>query len=927
MKIKRIRLNIFKLLCCSGRLIESNREIVVFTAYLPPKMTTERLVEFCDFLADTIEGIKEEMNDPVIIITGDFNRKNITRAIQDFPDIQLLPTPPTRGTATLDLTYSNLGTKLHHSDVLPPLEANDGQSASDHKVLYYEASLPGKTQVKRTKKKINFRPYTKRGEEIFGRKLLFTDWSSLSDEEDPAHKLHLILDEYVNEAFPMKTRTVREQEYPWITREIARMSRRKKREYKRHRRSERWKQLHHNCEQLISTSREAFFQRVKTRMIETSNSREFFRAANALAQGDHQKLKSWSINEMFPDDSDEQIAENVSDYFNQISSEYNPLPTTENTINCERLCPEIYQISARIKTIKKPRSQVPGDIPHQLLNKFRDALAIPLHIVFKKAFTTATWPALWKSETVTVIPKCSSPTNLSQLRNLSCTPLFSKLMETFVQDELKKEIQLGPSQFGGIKGSSVDHFLIETWDQILRALEDPRAAATLASIDLEKAFNRVCHHECIKSAASMGASQATLGMIRAFLTGRTMQVKINQTKSRPKAVCGGSPQGSILANILFCITTEQLIACQQTVNIQDSTLSTTHSFNSNGNHSTEHDDSVIVPLSPIARPLMEIELDTESEEEEIRASNFIHFNPTNRWYDSELTDIAVQDTIDRAFGPTRGWNKLPLQSKVYVDDMNSIEKCNRENAISVTTEKKRLQKVHSPLTQALFEKISEKAAEILMKVNQDKTKIVCLSSAVHDQVTSYIRPVVNGEVKETCSTESLKIVGFNFNTSPTVNYHISLMCSRFRSKLWGLRRFKKAGVCSADLLLMYKSILRPIVEFACVTYGPMLTRELSDEIERLQLRATKIIYGRCVSYNTVLTETNLQSLEQRRKERIRKFAEKTVRNSRYSSRWFPRTQDGIHNIRAPKHYIEEHAKTDRLYKSPIFTMRRLLNAQ
>ena len=119
-------------------------------------------------------------------------------------------------------------------------------------------------------------------------------------------------------------------------------------------------------------------------------------------------------------------------------------------------------------------------------------LAIPLHYIFNQVYNSLEWPDLWKLETVSVIPKTSAPSELGQLRNLSCTPLFSKLLESFVLDALKRETKLSAEQYGGQKGTSTDHFLIGTWQNILETLEDQRAAASLLSIDFEKAFNRIC---------------------------------------------------------------------------------------------------------------------------------------------------------------------------------------------------------------------------------------------------------------------------------------------------------------------------------------------------------------------------------------------------------------------------------------------------
>ena len=91
-------------------------------------------------------------------------------------------------------------------------------------------------------------------------------------------------------------------------------------------------------------------------------------------------------------------------------------------------------------------------------------------------------------ETVTVIPKNSAPSQLSELRNLSCTPLFSKVLESFLLSRLKDEIKLSVNQYGGIKGCSTDHFLIDTWNTILNSLDDGVSAANLISVDFKKAF-------------------------------------------------------------------------------------------------------------------------------------------------------------------------------------------------------------------------------------------------------------------------------------------------------------------------------------------------------------------------------------------------------------------------------------------------------
>ena len=140
------------------------------------------------------------------------------------------------------------------------------------------------------------------------------------------------------------------------------------------------------------------------------------------------------------------------------------------------------------------------------MNEVYNELAIPLAYIFNQSFNTLAWPTLWKQETVHLIPKNSSPASLSELRNLSCTPLFSKLMESFVLEQLKGEINLSSNQYGGMKGCSTEHFLVETWDKIMSALDDGDTVANLISVDFEKAFNRMDHLHCLTALSDLGAS-------------------------------------------------------------------------------------------------------------------------------------------------------------------------------------------------------------------------------------------------------------------------------------------------------------------------------------------------------------------------------------------------------------------------------------
>ena len=47
-------------------------------------------------------------------------------------------------------------------------------------------------------------------------------------------------------------------------------------------------------------------------------------------------------------------------------------------------------------------------------------------------------------------------------------------------------------------------------------------------------------------------------MLHAFLENRTMRVRVDQDMSDPLQINGGSPQGTLLGNLIFIVATSEL---------------------------------------------------------------------------------------------------------------------------------------------------------------------------------------------------------------------------------------------------------------------------------------------------------------------------------------------------------------------------------
>ena len=137
----------------------------------------------------------------------------------------------------------------------------------------------------------------------------------------------------------------------------------------------------------------------------------------------------------------------------------------------------------------------------------------------------------------------------------------------------------------------------------------------------------------------------------------------------------------------------------------------------------------------------------------------------------------------------------------------------------------------------------------------------------------------------------MKTLGFIFNSNGDVSDQIDSLQAKFRSRIWTLRELKRHDFSEKDLLKVYTTMIRPVVEYSLVVYHSMLTSQQSINLEKLQARALKNVYGHIYSYRKLLELSNLETLEQRREQACLKFATKSANNPRFAS-WFPKRRIG-----------------------------------
>ena len=175
--------------------------------------------------------------------------------------------------------------------------------------------------------------------------------------------------------------------------------------------------------------------------------------------------------------TDQQCADRIAAHFASISSEYVPLninllpERVKVKLETQSDPPVISEFDCyeKLKSSKKPNSVIPGDLPSQIVKEFMVELANPLSKLLNNIVQSAIWPQQWKVEFITPIGKIPFPLSEDDLRPIALTAFFSKVMEQFIVMWLLEFIgeKMDFRQYGGTKGNSICHYLIEFINYIL----------------------------------------------------------------------------------------------------------------------------------------------------------------------------------------------------------------------------------------------------------------------------------------------------------------------------------------------------------------------------------------------------------------------------------------------------------------------------
>ena len=178
---------------------------------------------------------------------------------------------------------------------------------------------------------------------------------------------------------------------------------------------------------------------------------------------------------------------------------------------------------------------------------------------------------------------------------------------------------------------------------------------------------------------------------------------------------------------------------------------------------------------------------------------------------------------------------------------------------------------------------------------------------------------VNG--KGLSVVNSVKIIGLTLSNDLSWNNHIDECIKKANKRLYFLVLLKRARVNCNDIINLYCSMVRPILEYCDTIFHYSLPDYLSDDLERVQKRALSIIAGPELSYRESLSKFNLSSLRQRRGDHCYKlFNDITVDKHHKLHHLLPPKHRGHYNTRRKRIFDLPRFKTNRFKRSFISAM-------